>query len=149
MSVATDVGRALSDYLRAVLRNAVISTLLFIAGFAIAGVPWWLLTGLLAGILNQVPWLGAIVSLLLTFLVLLFADATMYTMAAAGAVWLVVQIVESFVLSPMAAGKAGVPPLLSIALVLIAGFVFGPVGIVLVVPVAAVLFVIARTARRR
>ena len=66
----------------------------------------------------------------------------------AGGVWLVVQIVEGFVLSPRAAGRSGVHPVASIFLVLIAGIALGPVGAILAVPVVAVLLIIYRSWRR-
>jgi predicted PurR-regulated permease PerM len=148
MSVPGRISGALTAYAKAVLRNALIVTLLYIVGFAIAGVPWWLLVGLICGALNVIPQIGSVIALGLVLLVQLFATHGWNGMIAAGAVWLAVQTVEGFVLSPHAAGRAGVNPLLSIALVLVAGIMFGPVGAILVVPVVAVLLIVWKATRR-
>lgn len=147
MSVSRNVALSLSEYIKALIRNAFIVTLLYIVGFAIVGVPWWFFLGLLAGALNVIPWIGSVIALGIVLLVQLYAAEGWIGMVAAGAVWLVVQTIEGFVLSPHAAGRAGVNPFLSILLVLAAGLVLGPVGAILIVPVVAVALVIVRASR--
>lgn len=147
MAVARRIGSSLGAYLKASVQNAIIVTMMFCTGFAIAGVPWWLFTGMVCGLLNWIPQLGAVLSLAFVLLVELFFTDDWIGMAYAGGVWLVVQVVEGFVLSPRAAGRAGVHPIASIFIVLIAALVFGPVGAILAVPVVAVLLIIWRSAR--
>src|SRR5438309_1562472 len=60
MNTASRIGSSLGAYFRTLVQNAVISILLFIAGFAIAGVPWWFLTGFVCGIVNLIPHLGSV-----------------------------------------------------------------------------------------
>src|SRR5947209_4780927 len=138
MGVGSEVGRSLGGYAKAVAQNAVITILLYIIGFAVAGVPWWLLTGALCGSLNLIPSIGSLLALGLGLLVEFFATSDWMRLAAVGGVWLVIQIIDGFVLSPRAAGRSGVNPIASIFLVLIGGFMFGPIGMILAVPVAAV-----------
>jgi predicted PurR-regulated permease PerM len=149
MAVARRIGSSLGAYVRTSFQNALIVALLFCAGFAIAGVPWWLVTGLLCGLLNAIPQIGGVLALALVLLVELFFTDNWVGMAYAGAVWLVVQIIEGFVLSPRAAGRAGVHPIASIFIVLIAAIVFGPIGAIFAVPVVAVLLIIWRATRQR
>jgi predicted PurR-regulated permease PerM len=149
MGTARRIAGSLGAYAKAVALNAVVVSLLFIVGFAIAGVPWWPLVGVLCGLLNAVPQIGGLLSLALVMLVsLLFTNGWM-TMAYAGVAWVIVQGIEGFVLSPRAAGKSGVSPLFSIVLVLVAGFALGPIGAILAVPVVAVLLIVYRAARGR
>ena len=68
MSTARQVFHALGAYLKAQLQNAIIVVLLFVVAFAITGVPWWLLTGALCGMLNLIPHLGPVISLGLALL---------------------------------------------------------------------------------
>jgi predicted PurR-regulated permease PerM len=70
-------------------------------------------------------------------------------MAIVAGIWLAIQILDGFILSPRAAGRAGVPPILSIFLVLAAGLVFGPIGMILAVPAAAIILIIAKALRRK
>ena len=88
MSVPGQISGALAAYARAVLRNALIVTLLYIAGFAIAGVPWWLLVGFACGSLNVIPQIGSVIALGLVLLVQLFAGHGSTGMILAGVVWL-------------------------------------------------------------
>lgn len=147
MSTASRIGSSLAAYASAILKNALITTLLFMAGFAVAGVPWWFLTGAVCGILNLVPSLGPILSLALGLYVQFLGSESWTDLLWVGGVWLAIQILDGFVLSPRAAGKAGVNPWMSIVLVLVAGFVFGPLGMLLAVPVAAVMLIVFRAVR--
>lgn len=148
-STGARIVQSLWAYTKALLVNAVALTLFFMAGFAIAGMPWWPITGFLCGVLNVIPYAGPLLSLGLALLIAFFASADWTKLAIIGGIWLAGQIVDGFILSPRAAGEAGVNPLLSIVLVLVAGLVFGPAGMVLAVPVCAVVFIIARAARSR
>jgi predicted PurR-regulated permease PerM len=149
MGTVRRIGTSLGAYIKAVALNAVIVSLLFVVGFAVAGVPWWLLVGLLCGLLNAVPQIGGLLSLTLVMLVTLFFTPGWTTMALAGTAWVVVQGIEGFVLAPRAAGRSGVPPIFSIFLVLAVGILLGPIAAILAVPVAAVVLIIWRTARGR
>jgi predicted PurR-regulated permease PerM len=149
MGVGADIRRSLGAWLKASLQNAVITVLLFCAGFAIAGVPWWLLSGAICGVVNLVPYLGPVLALGLGLLIEFLATANWTALAAVAGVWLTVQIIDGFILSPRAAGRSGVNPLLSIVLVLVAGLIFGPLGMILVVPVVAVLLILMRAVRKQ
>jgi predicted PurR-regulated permease PerM len=148
VEVLRRIATSLGTYLRAVLRNAVIVTLLYMIGFAIADVPGWLILGLLCGLLNVIPQIGSVIALGLVALVQFLAGAGWPGLIKAGLVWLLVQAIEGFVLSPMAAGRAGVNPLVSILLVILAGIALGPLGAILVIPVVAVMLVVWRAVRR-
>ncbi len=147
MNTASRIFTSLAQYAKALLVNALVTTLLFMLGFALAGVPWWLLTGFVCGILNLIPNLGPLLSLGLGLYIQFLGTEDWTSLAMVGAVWLVIQIIDGFVLSPRAAGKAGVSPIFSIFLVLAAGLVFGPLGMLLAVPVAAVTLIIYRAVR--
>jgi predicted PurR-regulated permease PerM len=58
-------------------------------------------------------------------------------------------VIDGFFLSPRAARHAGVNPVLSILITIAAGFLFGPLGVILAVPVVAVILIISRAARQK
>src|SRR3954453_16502475 len=98
MTTGSRIRSSLGAYFFALLQNALISTLMFIAGFAIAGVPWWFVTGLICGVLNLIPYLGSLLSLCLGLLVTYLGKSDDWVhLAIVGGVWLVIQIVEGFV----------------------------------------------------
>ena len=149
MAVVRRIGTSLGAYVKASVQNAFIVALLYCAGFAIAGVPWWLFTGFVCGVLNAIPQIGGVLALGFVLLVEFFFTDDWLGMAYAGGVWLAVQTIEGFVLAPRAAGRAGVHPIASIFIVLIAAVLFGPIGALIAIPVVAILLIIWKAARRR
>jgi predicted PurR-regulated permease PerM len=149
MAVSREIAGSLWAYLKAQIQNAFITTFLFIAAFAITGVPWWFLTGIVCGVVNLVPHLGPLLSLGLGILFRWITTGDWTKLMWVGLAWLVIQILDGFVLSPRAAGRAGINPLLSILITLAAGFFLGPLAMILVVPALAVALIILRSIRSR
>lgn len=135
-------GRVLGHYVKAQLLITAIVSVLYSVGFAFAHIPLWPLIGILNGLCYLVPRFGALIALAITALAGLFGelDATHWMIAAA--VWIVVQTIEGFVLTPKILGnRLGLSPF-AVFLVLIAGsMVFGPIGLLIAVPLAAVVHV--------
>jgi predicted PurR-regulated permease PerM len=149
VSVHREIGRSLGAYVQAQLQNALITIGLFIVGFAVTGVPWWALTGFVCGVVNLVPHLGPVIALLLGLYVRWLTTDDWVKLAYVGAAWLAIQVIDGFVLSPRAAGRAGVNPFLSIVITLVAGMMFGPIGMILAVPIVAVILIVWRATRKR
>lgn len=148
MGVAREVASSLGEYLKAQAVNAVLVTGFYMLGFAVAGVPWWPLVGFLAGILNLIPHLGPLLALAVPLVVAWLGSDDWLPVFYAGGVWLLIQIVDGFILSPRAAGKAGVNPLVAIVVTMGAAFVFGPLGMLLAVPLLAVALIVWRAVGR-
>jgi predicted PurR-regulated permease PerM len=145
-----EIRHALSAYLKAQAQNIAAIVGLYCIGFALTGVPWWLLTGIVCGLLQQVPWLGSVLALTLAIALRALTTTTGWEpLAWIFGVWLAIQVLDGFVLSPRAAGRAGISPLWSIPLVLVAGFAFGPLGAMLAVPLAAVVLIVVRASRKK
>jgi predicted PurR-regulated permease PerM len=149
MTVAHDVITSLGAWVKAQAQNAVIVTGLYIVGFAIAGVPWWLLIGFLSGLVNLIPHLGPLFALAIPLPFIWIATYDWLRLAYVGGVWLAIQIIDGFFLSPRAAGRAGVNPFLAILLTIAAGIMFGPIGMLIAVPVVAVIMVVVRALTSR
>ena len=147
MGVGSEIVRSLGAYLKAQLWNALIVTGMYVAGFALTGVPWWPVVGVVAGLLNLFPHLGPLLSLALPLIVKWLSTDDLMQVVWIGVVWLVIQAIDGFVLSPRAAGRAGVNPFLAIAITIGAGFVFGPVGMLLAIPVLAIVLIVLRAVR--
>lgn len=149
MALRSEVLRSIGAYLKAQVQNAIVMTGLYMAGFAIVGVPWWPVSGFVCGILNVIPYFGALAALLLAVLLKSTVTNDWIPLLYVGGLWVFLQAFEGFVLLPRAAGRAGVNPFLSIPLTLAAGLAFGPAGLLLAVPVTAILFIVIRAARKR
>jgi predicted PurR-regulated permease PerM len=148
MGLASEIASSLGAYVKAQAWNAVIVIVLYTVGFALTGVPWWLLIGPLAGVLNLVPHLGPLLALGLPLLIKWISTDDLMPLVWIGVVWLIIQTVDGFILSPRAAGRAGVNPFLAIAITIAAAFLFGPLGMLLAVPAVAVLLIVLRAVQR-
>ncbi len=137
----------MTTYLKLQLQNAAVVVGMYIVGFAVAGVPWWALTGFLAGLLNLVPVIGSVLALGLGLLLRSFGISDWVPLLYVAGVWLVIQVIDGFVLGPRAAGRVGVNPFLSILITLAGGFLFGPIGMLLAVPVVAIILAVRRARR--
>jgi predicted PurR-regulated permease PerM len=149
-SLAGEVGRTLSGYVAAQAKIAAILACLYSIGYAISGVPFWLGLGILGGMLNVIPVIGSVLGLALTAYAVFLNDGGMWNYAGVLITFVVVQGLEGFWLSPRIVGRrVGLSPLYVFVAVLIGGALFGPVGLLLAVPVLAVLAVVWRRAAKR
>lgn len=149
MAVAREVARSLGAWLKAQIQNALIVTGLYLAAWALTGVPWWPLTGLVCGAVNAVPHLGPVLALGLGLLAKSAITGDWVPLAWVAGAWMAIQLIDGFLLSPRAAGRAGVHPFLSILLTLAGGLMFGPLGMLLAVPVSAVAIIVTRAVRAK
>jgi predicted PurR-regulated permease PerM len=128
----------LGGYVRgSLLMVAFVSTVLSLAFWAI-GVPFWLLIGVFAGIVELVPVIGPLAA----GLVAIGAGLTVSwqtAAAAAGAVY-GLRLLQDYVIGPKVLGHAtGVPPLIILITVTSVGLLFGGFYVLLSTPLAAVL----------
>jgi len=121
-------------------------------GFSIVGLPFGILLGLLLGALNVVPYLGTILGLAVVLPLAWFQPGGgPGTVAAALAVFTLVQLFESYVLTPRIMGKrTGLHPLAIIIAVFFWGTALkGLLGMVLAIPLTAFFVVAWRLVRHK
>ncbi len=119
------------------LLMALVGTVLSLAFWAI-GMPYWLLVGAFAGVVEIVPVIGPLAAGGLAVGVGLTASVT--TAVCAGAAVLIVRLLEDYLVMPRLLGDAvGLSPLFVLVAVTACGVVFGGLAVLLAIPVAAVL----------
>jgi predicted PurR-regulated permease PerM len=117
-----------------ILIVGVVLSLLFWA----IGLPYWLLVGAFAGIVEIVPVIGPIAAGALAIAVGL--TDSWQTALAAGLCVLGVRLAEDYLIVPRVLGKAvGLSPLLVLVSVTSVGILFGGFAVILAVPLVAVL----------
>lgn len=142
--------RVLGLYLRAQVLIAVVLTVLYAIGFAIAGVPWWPVIAILGGLTSIIPHVGGLIPLALAAIADLLAGRDLTHFAITFGAWLVIEILEGFVITPRLLSKPlGLRPLLVFVAVIAASFLFGPVGFVFALPALAVIMVFWRYFQNR
>lgn len=137
------LGRAddvLGAFVRGQLTVCAALALIYSAGLTFTGIdmPW--VVGLLSGALFIVPYLGTAVGLVLGTLLALLKFQDLAHVLGVWAVFAVGQGLEGFLLTPRIVGnRVGLHPLVVILAILAGGELFGFTGILLAVPIAAVL----------
>jgi len=114
-------------------------------GLWFIGLELALLIGMLAGLVSFVPYLGFIVGILVASVAMLLQTHDVMHLMPVVIVFSIGQMLEGMLLTPILVGdKIGLHPVAVIFSVLAGGQLFGFVGILLALPVAAVLVVLLR-----
>jgi predicted PurR-regulated permease PerM len=137
-----DIDHALGNYIRGQVLVCLIVGGLAYLGYWLIGMPYPLLLASIVALFNIIPYLGPFFG---AFPALVMASTISLKMVLLVAVTnLVVQILEGNVISPQVVGrKLQMHPLLIIFALLVGGELAGVVGLILAVPVFAVIKVIA------
>jgi predicted PurR-regulated permease PerM len=137
------INRVLSSYVRSQLLIAFVMGLLYALGFALLRVPLAFTLGMLSGVLNFVPYLGTLIGLVLSLSFTALDGAGLGRLLGVVAVFIIVQSIEGYYLTPKLLGsRLNIHPLWLLAGIVIAGNLFGLLGIILAVPVIAMAKVV-------
>lgn len=119
-------------------------------GLWLVGLDLALLIGMLAGVVSFVPYLGFIVGIVAAGIAALMQFQEFMPLVYVLLVFGVAQLIEGMVLTPLLLGeRIGLHPVAVIFAVLAGGQLFGFFGILLALPVAAVVVVLLRYSRQR
>lgn len=134
------MNRILGGYLRGQIIVCTIVGLLTGGLYAAFKIPFAILLGLITGILNIVPFIGLYTGLALAFLVCFLTANPLAAMIKVVLITLVVQNLESSVISPKIVGdRVGLHPIAVILSILLFSKFFGFWGLIIGVPTAALI----------
>ncbi len=143
--LAMQCDEVLSAFLRGQLLVMLSLGIVYAVGLTLLGVQFGVLIGLVAGLASIVPYLGVIVGLAIAAIVAFFQFGDVLHLVGVGVVFAVGQMLEGTVLQPLLLGdKIGLHPVAVIFAVLAGGQLFGFTGVLLALPVAAVVMVLLR-----
>ena len=141
-----EVDTVLSGFIRGQLSVCAILAVLYSIGLYFIGIDLAIAIGTLAGITFIIPYVGTIIGIVLSLIMafLKFHDI-LHPLLCLG--WFcLVQGLEGMIITPKVVGKTvGLHPLIAIVALLIGGQIFGLMGMLLAVPVTAVLQVFLRS----
>lgn len=132
------VSSSVGGYLRSTLINSLIQGFLAFVGFAIVGHPYAAAMGVLSGVLNIIPVVGPSISAIIATLIALFYSPGM-------AIWTMImamlsQNVTDNVIAPkINQSTMQVHPVLSLTALVIGSTLGGTVGMIIALPIVAVL----------
>jgi predicted PurR-regulated permease PerM len=141
-----EVDAVLSGFIRGQLSVCAILAVLYSIGLYVIGIDLAIAIGTLAGITFIIPYVGTVIGIILSvsMAILKFHDL-LHPLLCLG--WFsLVQGLEGMLITPRVVGKTvGLHPLVAIIALLIGGQIFGLMGMLLAVPVTAVLQVFLRS----
>jgi predicted PurR-regulated permease PerM len=148
--MARETDEVLGAFIRGQLTVMAALTLYYWIALWLAGLDLALLVGLIVGLISFVPYLGAIVGVLTAVIAMLVQTQELLPFVWLAIVFGLGQVLESNVLTPWLVGdKIGLHPVAVIFSVMAGGQLFGFVGVMLALPVAAVIAVLLRETKRQ
>jgi predicted PurR-regulated permease PerM len=146
--LGSEIDRTISAYMRGQSGLCLILGTYYGIGLTLAGLNFGLLIGVVSGLISFIPYVGSLTALVLSVAVALaqFFPDWSHILIIAGVV-LVGQFLESNVLSPFLVGHSvGLHPVWLMFALFAFGYLFGFVGLLLAVPLAAAVGVLIRFA---
>ncbi|HNP51851.1 MAG TPA: AI-2E family transporter [Nitrosomonas nitrosa] len=145
-----ETDRVLAEFLRGQVAVIILMSIFFVTGLWLVNLEFALPIGLLAGILVFVPYLGAIVGLALATFAAVMQFQEWTDVIAVWAVFGIGQLLESMLITPWLVGdRIGLHPVMVIFALLAFGQLFGFIGVLIALPVSAVLLVWLRHLHRQ
>jgi predicted PurR-regulated permease PerM len=149
--LAVEIDAAIAGFVRGQSAVCLILGTFYAIALTLTGLNFGLLIGLISGLITFVPYVGSMTGLILALGVAVaqFWPNYMWIALILG-IFLVGQFFEGNVLAPKLVGKSvGLHPVWLIFALLAFGYLFGFVGLLVAVPLAATIGVLARFALRR
>ena len=144
--IAREIDRALAGFIRGQSLVCLFLGLWYGLGLTLVGLDFGFLIGVIAGVLSFVPYVGSLIALILSVAVSLVQGwPSLGLFFLALAVVVAGQFLEGNVISPkLVGGSVGLHPVWLMFALLAFGQLFGFVGLVVAVPAAAAMGVVAR-----
>lgn len=141
--IVDDILVSLSKYIRGQTIVIFIMTLYYcIITFALKGS---IFIGLLSGILLFIPWLGMLTGLCLSIIYCLTNNGADFTFYSILIIYGVGYILEHWIIIPYFIGNSlGIPPIIIILSILVLAYSFGIIGVVLSLPLTAIISVLIK-----
>jgi predicted PurR-regulated permease PerM len=134
-------------YFQGLLKLTMLDTICLGLGLLVIGLPNAFALGLMAAVLAWVPFVGSVIGCAIVVLVAATDfPADPLVVYAAVALFLFVRLLDDFVFMPLTVGRSlHMHPLPTVVLIFVGGAVAGITGLILVLPLAGVIMVIAGT----
>jgi predicted PurR-regulated permease PerM len=149
--LAREMDQAIAGFIRGQALVCLVLGLLYAVGLSLLGVNFGALIGIISGVISFIPYVGSLTGLLLSVgvaTVQFWPDWTM-PLAALG-LFAAGQFIEGNILSPKLVGKSiGLHPVWLMFALVAFGSLFGFVGLLVAVPLATVVGVLARFALKQ
>lgn len=133
-----DINNQLSLYIRGQLTVAMAVAIMFSIGYTVIGLPYGVALGILSGFLNIIPYLGSFLAMVPAIIIGIVHSPFMLVKVLIVA--LIEQTLEGRIISPKILGNnLKIHPALILVVLLTAGKLYGVTGVIIGVPVFAII----------
>lgn len=141
--ILTQIKVAINGYIVGLIIEMILVSVLTSIGLYIIGVQYFILLGIITGILNLIPYIGILIAGIVTILSSLTATPELTVILGVIAVNVIVQIIDNNILVPMVINsKVEINAFVSIVGIIVGGSISGIAGMFLAIPVLAILKII-------
>lgn len=134
---------SVQSYILGLMIEMVVVSVLTALGFMFIGMKYWILLGVITGVLNLIPYIGILMAGVISIIASLTGSADLSIILGVIVVNIVVQLIDNNLLVPMiVSSKVQVNALVSIVGIIVGGAIGGFAGMFLAIPVIAILKVI-------
>lgn len=148
--LAKESDEVLGSFLRGQMMVMVALAAIYSIGLSLVGLDLAVLIGLSAGLISFVPYLGFIVGILFAGIAAVVQFQDVFHLGYIAIVFGLGQVIEGMALTPLLVGdRIGLHPVAVIFAILAGGQLFGFIGVLVALPVAAVIAVMLRYLHER
>jgi predicted PurR-regulated permease PerM len=143
LMVVKKVSVVSQKYVMGIFLDVIILSVLNSTGFLILGLPHAILFGVLASMLNIIPYIGVLIGSILPILMALLTKDSMSYAIAAGAICVVVQFLDNNFITPYVVGSSvSINPLTATIVLIASSLIWGIPGMVLCLPLTGMAKVV-------
>jgi predicted PurR-regulated permease PerM len=140
IEVVTDLRSVIQKYILGMLKVMVILAILNIIALSALGIRHALFFGIFAAMMNVVPYVGPMIGSVLPILFALLTKDSLFYPLAVFVCFTIIQSIEGNYLTPKIVGSnVNINPIISLVALLIGSLLWGVVGMILFIPLAAII----------
>lgn len=149
ITVVRECDDVLSAFVKGQFLVMILLGVIYAVGLQVIGIEVGLIIGMIAGLASIIPYLGFATGIIAAVIAcFLQYGLNWMQLALVGIVFMIGQIIESYVLQPFLLGdKIGLSPVAVVFAILAGAQLFGFVGMLVALPVAAIIVVLMRHAK--
>ncbi len=140
--IMVDINTVLATFLKGAFVDSIIVAFLSSAALTLTGMEYAVIIGILAGLLNIIPYFGPFISMVPAFLTALVSGGPFQGLLAVLTLLAVQQLDSNYIYPKIVGATTGLHPLFVLLSVSILGYFFGITGMLLAVPAAGILQVL-------
>ncbi|MEQ9115401.1 MAG: AI-2E family transporter [Rickettsiales bacterium] len=139
-----DINRALSGFIRGQLNICIILAIFYSIALSVIGLKYGVFIGITTGLISFIPFIGLTSGFIISLIVSYFQDASWHGVMMVCVVFGIGNLIESLISPKIVGNKVGLHPIWVIFALIVGASTLGFFGMLVAIPVAAVLGVILR-----